>query len=342
MGRARVVAGVVGIAAGVFLIVTSLWIGGFRAAAAGEVLLDHTRGEVSADGLRALRHDFDRARAATDLLRDEVLPGLATQLGVTPAQLDTALRARYPAVAKGLEQGPEIEASTDAGIANLEKHQDDFDAADSLPVWFLPLTVAPGITIGVGIVLLVLGVFVLLRPGRRGWLVGLCVAGVLLAVVPLATRGPQKASDAKSLIDSLNITQESAEGTRARFNTVVAFTRQLQDEVVPDVAQALGTTPQALVADLEQRFPLLAESKGDIASFFGRFEADVRIREEGVDEFAVIRDVPTQVIPWLSIGAGIAVALAAGIALILGRREPGPVAPVAPEDAPERSPQLVG
>ena len=317
----RRVAGVAGIVAGLVLIVGTFAVGGFRAAAAGERLLDLSRPELTKEGAAALRRDFDNVTAAGSETQTVIVPAYAAAEGMTLLQFGPVFLARYPALAKAAGEAQSTAAFTNKAITNVEAHQKDFAPADSIPVSFLPLTVAPAITLGLGVILVVAGLLSL-RPGvGRGPVVAVLVTGVVILGFTFGGGTFHKVNAAHDLISSLNITKASAVDTRNRLNVQEAGGRELSSRVLPDLQAKLHMSDEQFNTYLTTNAPHLAKIHADIDAALARFEVDARIREKGFDEFGIIRDVPIRALPWLYVASGALAVLGAGAALLVLRRE---------------------
>lgn len=219
-------------------------------------------------------------------------------------------------------------AFTDTAITNLEAHQGDFEAADDIPVPFLPLTVAPALTLLLGAALLVAGVLALLRPAGRAAAAIVFAVGALLVVFTVVGDMSRKVNAADDLIDSLNITEASAVETRHRLEVQLAGARELDGQVLPDLQARLGLDDRQFAAYLGDTAPALAALRGDFERRVERFEIDVRIREQGNDEFEAIRDVPTRSLPWVYFLGGLVAAGCGTVSLL--RRRPLETTPARP------------
>jgi hypothetical protein len=95
-------------------------------------------------------------------MQTKMLPALATQLNMQPAELQAFLGASFPATAKVLGDMPMTMARFEGLVATFQQHLDDYDTLK--PVELVPLV---RVMIGGGILLLVLGGAGLLLPRTR-------------------------------------------------------------------------------------------------------------------------------------------------------------------------------
>jgi hypothetical protein len=317
----RRVAGVMGVVAGLTLVVGTFAVGGFRAAAAGERLLNLSRPELTKEGTVALRRDFNNVNATGVEIATVIIPAYAQAEGVRVDQLPGLLAVRYPALAKEAAEAPSTAVFTEKAISNIEAHQHDFAPADDIPTSFLPLTVAPAITLGLGIVLIVSGLFALRRSSGRGPLIAMLVTGIVILAFTFGGGTFHKVSATHDLISSLNITKASADETRSRLDTATAGGQELASKLLPDLQAKMGMSNQQFDAFLTARAPHLAVIRSDVGRAISRFEIDARIREQGFRDFGIIKDVPIRALPWLYVVSGVLAVLGGGVALIAYRRD---------------------
>ena len=142
-----------------------------------------------------------------------------------------------------LDQRDAIFASIDTTVSNLEAHQDDYDAADAIPTSLIPLSVMPWFALAFGLLLIGLGVWAWVQPGRASAAV-VALAGAILITFTLVAQLPSKGAKAEQLLDSLNIDEEIATRTRTEFETFKAGTEDLK-EVFVEFAGRAGRRPKS-------------------------------------------------------------------------------------------------
>jgi hypothetical protein len=320
-GRWAKAVGIVSMVLAAVLVIGMLAFDAFGRAAAGERLVDAARPTVGEEGIVELRSNLDVLVVGFDEL-GRSFPVIAEELGVSEAELDERLRADYPDIAVLLEREPEIRGAFEKTVRNLESHQDDFDAADDIPVGGVPMNVVPWAMLGLAIVLGVVG-FLLWRTGRRWALWVVALIGVVLVVGTLALRIPQKSDQAADLVDSLTFSEESAAKTREQFEVAAGFVDSVLEDFIPDLAEELGTTTEAVDQELGQRFPRLAEVRPDIQPALDRIELDVQFRETRFRDGQDVQDMPLRALPWFVVGFGVVLVAIALVALVADRRSAG-------------------
>jgi hypothetical protein len=248
-------------------------------------------------------------------LVDEAIPAIGDVLGLDAAQL----AARYPRIAAAGAQRGTIYPFAEKIVANLERHQADFEAADDIPLAGLPMTAAPPFAVIAIVVLAACALITLLRRGRV-WLITLAGFGLLLIVAPFATGYPGKASKAEAVLDSLNVSHELAAQTRAHFDTMVAAADEFEQKTVNDLLAMTGVSRRDLDQQLATEFPALAEGRQQFAAVFRRYDERVSIRERGVDSVTEAKRFPLEAVTWWIVFSGAVVFTTAGLSLVYERR----------------------
>jgi hypothetical protein len=317
----RRIPAVAAIVIGLAMIVGLVAMSGFSKASDGENLITDAEASVSNTGVVRLRKDVTTLDQASAAVVERVFPAFAREVGLDDAEFEQRLRSTHPeAAAAFLDQREAIFTSIDKTVSNLEAHQDDYDAADAIPTSWIPLTVMPFFALAFGLLLIGLGVWAWLRPGR-GSSAGVALAGAVLIAFTLGTQLPSKSGQAERLLDSLNIDEAIATRTRTEFETFRAGTEDLR-EVFVEFARARGQTPEELGETIRRELPIVAEVAEDTAAL-DRIEGEVAFREEHIDEFASVDDVPLELAAWgyVVLGGVLVVAGAVGLLLSEGRRD---------------------
>ncbi|MEO8697758.1 MAG: hypothetical protein ABI658_29945, partial [Acidimicrobiales bacterium] len=305
----------VALTVGAVLLVAVLASNLFSRADAGEAATDLVRPELTVEGVTQHRADFELTKRATDQLVDEAMPAVGDVLGLTAAQLNS----RYPRIAAAGAQRSTIYPFAEKIVANLERHQTDFEAADDIPLAGLPMSAAPPFAVAAIVVLIACALLTLLRRGRV-WLIALAGYALVLIIAPFATGYPDKATKAASVLDSLNVSHELAAQTRAHFDTMAAASEEFEQKTVPDLLAATGASRSALDQQLAAEFPALTEGRQQFAAVFRRYDARVSIRERGVDSVIEAKRFPLEAVTWWMVIAGAVVFAAALPALVHERR----------------------
>ncbi|MEO5839283.1 MAG: hypothetical protein ABIQ73_12470 [Acidimicrobiales bacterium] len=301
---------IVCIAGALVLLVEVAAMSQFRAAQAGQRMLDRTRPVVDGPGLAQLRMDVDLGKRVAAEAAD-LDAALARLLGTTTDQFGVIIQRDYPDLATGAAQFTDVVTLTDKAVSNLEARQDAFHAADDLPAFGLPLVSGIVMTIGFAVGLIVFGVLAWHRPGRwpRHVLVALTTAALLTA---FGTNMPGKARQTDELFTSINFERAVAERTRAQLTTVHAALDTLDTKLLPDIAAATGRTRPQLEALLAPSFPSTSQLIAERTTFFDRFDALAVIRARNVADASRVDAAPLPAIVWsFIIVAGAALAVSA-------------------------------
>lgn len=298
-GSRTKIAAVSSVAVGALLVLAPLAGDGVGRAAAGERLVDQARPSVGRTGIVQLRTDTDLVIETGGAILNEALPLLGEALGLDAAGLDRFVADLAPHLAEADERKVELGTALDATVSNLEAHAADFRAADAIPVGGAHHLLLPIGAMIAGLALIGAGL-VALRGRGTGAIVAL---GAALALGPLVVGMPQKVAAAESLLGSLTTTQEQATRTREQFELTVTAADELRRVLLPRAAELLGTSPEELMAGLVVAVPDLAGVDA-LDDALARIEADVRFREERLDDFAAVQDVPFAAITWFVIAAG--------------------------------------
>jgi hypothetical protein len=314
-------AGGVAVAAGIAIAVALFAADSFSGARAGEDATDLVRSELSAEGLAAHRQDFERVRDAVDELFDEALPEFADGLEMSEAELAADVARDYPSVAA---YAPAERRAADFDFArkileNLERNRENFAQADRIPAGWLPITAGPVVAVGLATMLMLAGGLVLWRP-RAAMLAVLLALGVSMVAGPFAFGFPQKADAAADLLESLTFTREIVTKTRTLYEDGKAAVRELTDEALPDLGEALGLGEAQLQALIAARYPAIAAASADLDGILQRYEHRVRIREMGLDVIPEAQGYPLRAVTSWAVVPGAVVALAAAAGLWAVRR----------------------
>lgn len=149
-------------------------------------------------------------------------------------------------------------------------------------------------------------------------LIGLILIAVAL-IAQLFTRAPAF----EELTDDfrLAMTQESITTMQEDLAGMGAMTEEMQTEVMPALAQALGMTPEDFASFSAEAYPVFTTGMAalpDITQNFVGFADSLQAQRENFEAADAIptRSIPATVIPWAMLAAGV---LAIGIGLAMFR-----------------------
>jgi hypothetical protein len=292
--------------------VLSLW----RDAPAGERVTDRFRSTLSTPGLDNLSANFNALDAFGTQFIDGTRPALARELGMSQAQFDRFVAARYPNTAAAVHEVPPALAFVRPVIPQLKSVHDDFQAVDDIPGLGLPITAVPWLLVGLAGLLGVGGVLVWRRPGRVP-LVLLLGLGVGMIAVPLALDLPHKAAAAQRVVKvgEVSLSANAARTATRTVQVVDGTVREVRTELIPTLAKRLGTTPAAVSASLARDFPKVGTGLAEWDRIKVGAEQLTARQRASVHDAQRMKDVPFRALPWLVLGPGILVTLLAAGAL---------------------------
>ena len=188
---------------------------------------------VGKDAIVQLRSDPNVVIGGLGQLTTDVLPAVSSSLNLDDARFKELLRTRYPAISAGIAGGGSATAALEKTVANLEARREDFRDVDSLPVAGMPLQATTALMMALGGALF-LGGLLAWRPGGPAPLVAITALAALAMLGTVVTRSPQKAAAGERVLGSLNITNATAQRTRAQFDGAAAFLAEFQTRLLPD------------------------------------------------------------------------------------------------------------
>jgi hypothetical protein len=268
-----------------------------------------------------LRADLNGLSAVSTEFGTKGVPMLSQALAMSPEQFQAFIGQRYPAVGSGMRQLPTIVTQFEGVIGTLQAEQDRFAAADAIPASSLPATTVPWGLLAAGIILLVLGVGVAIRPVRR--LAALAAAfGALLVIVSVAFQLPGKASAADTMNRHLKpvYTAQMVAGAKAALGTVGAMGQEMQGEMLPALGQQLGMDDAQLQSFFRQNLPATAAAMTAMPQALARFQSVVRTFDGHLPDYDTLKPVAFVPIVWTMIAGGIVAILAGAWGMVGVRR----------------------
>lgn len=325
---------VVGVVVGLFLLISPIALDYPAKTQGVDHLTDSFRSTMTDEGLAQVRSDMDTFNAFAAQFQNEAAPAIAgalTEAGALsgPEEFGPFVGDNFPAVATGLSQFDDsILPHFNAIVDGLEANQRDFERADSIPTSWLPTTSVPWIILLFGLVITAVALFGLTPAGGGKAAPVLGLIGVVLIALTLILQVPGKANSVDNLTDDFRdvFSAQGAEITRDRFEVVRATSDQLQSDMIPALAEALGMTPEELGGFLGEQFPDVANGLGELDGIVERFDGLVTGIESNVTSFALADSVPTESkstawFPWHLLAPGILLALAGGAGAIITRKQ---------------------
>ncbi len=313
----RKISGGLVILVGVVFIVVTLINNLFAVGPAFEEMITDFRPLLAEESLNTARADIAVLEAAGEEFQTAVAPGMAQALGMTPEEFAGMVQGQYPAVAQGMQALPEITATFSGLIDTLDSQRALFESADAIPSDDLSATTVPWIITISGLLAIAAGVM-LFMPGRV-WAILTVVLGAVLLIATFALNLPQKAADADELNENLTpiYTQELIDGATGSLAIIGAMGQEMQTKMLPDLAAALGMSPDELNAFMGENFPATAAAMQSMPDSLPRFEGFVGVFAMNLDNYETIQPVSFTPIIWMMVIGGILILLAGGYCIII-------------------------
>lgn len=310
----------IAIGVGVVFIVVTIAQNLFEVGPAFEELIDDFRPVLQDEALAQTGGDIAALGAVGDEMQTAVIPGISQALGMSPDDFGAFMGSEFPAVATGVQALPEIVPTFQSLLSSLADQQELFFSADEIPTEDLPATTVPWGLLVAGIAVIVTGLL-MLRRGRAGIYLAI-VLGFLLVIVPLILTLPAKAADADELNANLVpiYTPELIQGAEGALSVVGAMAGEMQNAMLPTLAEQLGMGPTDLAAFLAGNFPATAAALQELPDAMGRFQGLTTIFADNLDNYEVLKPVSFEPIIWMLIIGGAVVAFVGVWAFIDDRR----------------------
>jgi len=316
----RKICGWLMIVGGLVLIVVSVLDHVWSAVGPAKRMLASFKPVMTSAALSHIRGDLVTVAKGATQLRNGALPAMATEMRLSPTQLQGLLTSHYPSVAAGLAAFPGIIAHfsgmTDLLVAQLGNYR----AASTLPVSGVPLTTMPYIFVGLGILGMACGVFVLFRSGSRSAGVPAVALGVIVIVAVLAGSMVPKATSSDHLLTALKpvMTASTVRSADSSLAVVAAMGKQFETGVLPGVASDLHTSPTALGTSLATHFPALGATLVALPSLESTFQGFAGKISANLANYQAAAKIPSLVfLVWLMIGVA-AAWIVLGLGAIVG------------------------
>jgi hypothetical protein len=292
----------------------------FHVGPAFDRLTDDFRPIMTQKAIQTDQQDISALTTASIEIQGTMMPALAKQLGMTPAQFSTMMSTQYPAVTAGLAAVPQITPRFTSLVTTLDEQRPYFKAADAIPTTSVPSTSVPWSLCGVGLLTAGLGVWVWFKP--RGSAIAVTVAGAALIAIPLVLNMPHKASYADTLNDNLKpvYTQSMIDQADSSVATLSAMGTEMQQKMLPDLATQLKMTPDQLTAYFGENFPATSAALAGLPQSLGRFQHLTTTFDGRLSDYNTLKPVSFVPIVWFMIGGGAALFLLGGAGVLITRK----------------------
>jgi hypothetical protein len=262
-------------------------------------------------------------RAGSAELADEAIPTFASDAGLAGGEFDRLAETMFPAFAAAQAEIPQANEFSVRYSEQLDAVDEKFQSVYDIPTASLPLTATPWLFLVGGVACLAAGLVALRTPGRAP-IAAIVVLGLAMALGPLVLSAPGKSADAGDVEDfaSRGLTAMAATAAQQASTSLDALVKETDGETLPYLARRQGISQARLGEELRSEFPAAAELLAEWDVIGPRLARLSDAVAESVDEFESAKELPISLPVWLLIGAGAALTLSAGLALIAGPRDP--------------------
>ena len=310
------VTGGLAVIVGIVFLATTMINNLFEVGPAFEEMIDDFRPVLTDESLDTARADIATLEAAGAEFQTVVGPAMAQALGLTPEEFGGMVQSQYPAVAQGMQALPAVTETFTGLIDTLDSQGDLFASADAIPSDDLPANTVPWIIAISGVLAIGLGVM-MFKPGRI-WAILVLGLGLILVITTVVLSLPQKAADADELNENLTpiYTQELIDGANASLAVIGAMGKQMQTEMLPDLAAQLGMTQDELNAFMGENFPATAAAMQSMPESLPRFSAFVGVFEANLDNYQTIQPVAFSPIIWTFLLGAVLITVSSGYCVL--------------------------
>ena len=321
---------------GAFLIVLPLATSLPGKSDASGVMMSAFRPQMTDAALAQGRVDQQTMTAMADQLNNAMIPAVAAQMHMTPAQLSEYLAANFPATGKGMAALPSM-LPFFANLQNtMQGQQANFQQADQIPTGFLPPTTMTALFVIPGALLVLAGLFGFYRPARvRSTFAAAGVVSLLTVVGLLSVSMSSKAAAADEMTTAFQpvFAAQNVQQARAYTDTAQAMSTEFTTATLPGLATALHVTPAQLTATMAQDFPAVATGVAQLPQIVQRMQTATGLIEANVDNYNQSASIPwspgsMSTMFWFMMAPALLALGVAGGALVAGTRRPTVLHPV--------------
>jgi len=208
----------------------------------------------------------------------------------------------------------------------MNSQLDNFEQADAIPTSDLPATTLPWIILLIGVAAIIVAI-VLFFNFRIG-----AILAIVLGVVVVASSVLLNLVDKAGAADDMNeafkpaYTQELVDGSEQALVVVEGMAVQMNDEMLPALAQQLGMDQEQLGQFMATEFPATAQAMQSMPDAMGRFDVMVVTFGSQLENYNTIKDTVLQPIAWtVLIGGALILILGAWGLIDFGRSLVAPI-----------------
>jgi Sec-independent protein translocase protein TatA len=301
----------------------------FTVGSAFEELTDSFRPIMTDEAIATAQADVAGLAAVAEEFNTQVAPAMAQALQMTPDELNAFMGTNFPAVAAGVAALPGIAAQFTDVVGLLAAQQSNFEQADAIPTSDLPASSVPWIVLLIGLGAIAVAILML---GKRDWAWLLAVGfGVVVVASSVGLSFLSKASAADDMNAALKpvYTEELVAGSAQALGVVSAMGQEMQNDMLPALAQQLQMGEEEMQAFLSQ-FPATAAALAGLGDSLGRFQTMITAFDSQLENYQTIKDTKLHPVSVTVLVAGLLI-IVCGVWLFLAERqkEDAPIAAAA-------------
>ncbi len=298
----------------------------FTVGTAFEELTDDFRPIMTDEAIATAEADVAGLAAVSEEFNTQLGPAIAEALQMTPDELNAFLGTNFPAVAAGVAALPGIVEQFTGVVGLLGQQQSNFEQADSIPTSNLPASSVPWIILLIGVGAIVVAILMLGKVGY-GWMLAVGF-GVIVVALTLLLQFLPKSSAADDLNAALKpvYTEELVAGSAQALGVVGAMGQQMQEEMLPALAQQLQMSSEEMQGFLSQ-FPATSAALEGLGDAMGRFQSMVTAFAAQLDNYDTIKNTELYPISLTILIGGLLIIVCGVWAFMAGRKDDAPPEP---------------
>jgi hypothetical protein len=286
----------------------------FTRAPAFERVTDDFRVAMTDGAMAQMQEDLMTTEAMSVQMTEQMVPELATSMGMTPEEFSAFAETSFPAFSTGMTQLPEITATFQGLGADMAAQQENFEAADAIPTKDLPATTIPWAVLAVA--LIAIGAGVLMLWSKTGSYVAIALGLVTIAGI-VAFSLVDKAGKADDMNSGFRpiMTEEGVAGAQNSLAVVNDMSFEMQETMLPALAEQMGTSTDELTASIATQYPDVGAGMEAMPGMLERFDGMVSTMSGSLDDYLTIEPLSLSPIVWILMWAGVVIAAIGALSL---------------------------
>ena len=291
----------------------------FAVGPAFENLIVDFRPALTQNSIDTARADIQGLSAVEKEFTNKLIPALSQQLKMTPGEFNEYLSQNFPSVAAGMNELPTVIPTFTGLIDTLDSQRPLFASADAIPTPDLPATTVPWAIFGAGLIVFLIGLFMLALPKTGA--VAAVLVGLLLVFTPIVLSLQTNGADADQLNANLKpiYTQTLVSNATGAVTAIEAMGNQMQSALLPALATQLEMDSEELATFIAINFPATAKALQTMPASMERFNSLVQIFDTNLSNYNTLKPVGlVNLIVILMVAGGLVALL--GMLVLLKRR----------------------